>query len=65
MQSGDEAGTVLAEAFGITPQTVYKRCKRDGVTGGPFGSGLVAVRVGCGHGGDCAQVGHDPRDLGE
>jgi len=31
IQASDEVGTVLAERFGVTPQTIYKRCKRDSV----------------------------------
>ena len=31
IQSSDDAGTVLAERFGVTPQTVYKWRKRDSV----------------------------------
>ena len=31
IQESDEAGTVLAERFGVTPQTIYKWRKRDSV----------------------------------
>jgi transposase-like protein len=31
IQASDEPGTVLAESFGVTPQTVYKWRKRDSV----------------------------------
>jgi transposase-like protein len=31
IQASDEAGTVLAERFGVTPQTIYKWRKRDSV----------------------------------
>ena len=31
IQESDEVGTVLAERFGVTPQTIYKWRKRDGV----------------------------------
>ena len=31
IQASDDAGTVLAERFGVTPQTVYKWRKRDSV----------------------------------
>lgn len=31
IQASDEVGTVLAERFGVTPQTIYKWCKRDNV----------------------------------
>ncbi len=31
IQNSDDAGTVLAERFGVTPQTVYKWRKRDSV----------------------------------
>ena len=31
IQSSDDAGTVLAERFGVTPQTIYKWRKRDSV----------------------------------
>lgn len=29
IQASDEAGTVLAERFGVTPQSIYKWRKRD------------------------------------
>lgn len=32
IQASADAGTVLAERFGVTPQTVYKWRKRDSVT---------------------------------
>lgn len=31
IQASDEVGTVLAERFGVTPQTIYKWRKRDSV----------------------------------
>lgn len=31
IQASDEVGTVLGEPFGVTPQTIYKWCKRDSV----------------------------------
>jgi transposase-like protein len=31
IQNSDDAGAVLAERFGVTPQTVYKWRKRDSV----------------------------------
>ena len=31
IQASDDAGTFLAERFGVTPQTVYKWRKRDSV----------------------------------
>jgi hypothetical protein len=31
IQASDDAGTVLAERFGVTPRTVYNRRKRDSV----------------------------------
>ena len=31
IQRSDEAGTVLAERFGVTPQTVYKWRNRDSI----------------------------------
>ena len=31
IQASDEAGTVLAERYGVTPQTIYKWRKRDSV----------------------------------
>ena len=31
IQASDDAGTVLAERYGVTPQTVYKWRKRDSV----------------------------------
>ena len=33
IQRSDEAGTVLAERFGVTPQTVYKWRNRDSIEG--------------------------------
>lgn len=31
IQESDEAGTVLAERFGVTPQTIYKSRMHDSV----------------------------------
>jgi transposase-like protein len=35
IQRSDEAGTVLAERFGVTPQTVYKWRNRDSIEDRP------------------------------